>query len=1130
MSTNQAGAILWHLRKLVGAEGTRNSTDGQLLRRFLADHDQAAFATLVERHGGLVLAVCRRVLRHEQDAEDAWQATFLVLARKAASIRKGQSVASWLYGVAYRIALKARTSAARRRQLERRAARVAQEPPGSDLALRELQIVLDEELNRLPEKYRAPFVLCCLEGKSKREAAHDLGWKEGTVATRLRRARTQLQQRLSRRGVALSAVLCATAVSPSPAAMIVPARLVAGTVEAAALFAARRVGGAGSAHAATLAREALHAAWVTNLKNAAAIALTLGAITFGLSVVAHQVVPAKQTKVAQEAGANQIGSSAGPPKVDAAAQLRTDLYGDPLPPGVLVRMGTLQFRHRQAYVVFSSDGTSLITGGADGVVRFWDVATGKEVQHKHCRPAQSLVHRFEGTTLAPGGKILAEWWGEVVHLHDTSTAKELGHLPVGVSSNHQLGFSPDGRILATRVSLGGKDAIHLWDVATGKERSVLKHKRFIHGLAFSPDGKLLVSSDQEPALHLWDTTTGQQLRSAPAEAGNVTFSPDGKTLAVGNSYGTVTLWEVATSKMQATLKPVTPSWTSSGLTYSPDGQLLAVAGDKDLVLWDVAARKEWRRLPERKARQLEFAPGGKTLACAGAFEIHLWDVTTGKRLHDRPGHDSNVGSVAVSRDGKIMASSAWDDPMVRLWDTATGKPRAWSPRHNDWVRSCAFSSDGNLVVSDGRGELRIWETATGKELRRFVIKDRDGNRPSHEEVLVSHLSPDGKRLAAVSEASERNSSLMTVWDAGTGEVLARRPFRGSLDSCFTPDGEGVTVDVRGRLTIEETTTGRTQVTIPGDLGHPVAFSPDGHLVAVGLHKTMEEGPGGLGGGWQPLGVRVAEVATGQEVWHVDGWIEFVAFSRDGRLLATADPKSLSLWDAVTGEPFFQRPWPAGLSSGPLRTPIVSLIFLPNGRALATGMADGTILVWDLAPETWPAPARAGHLSHKELDALWSDLAADAHKAQRALRTLVAGPVQAVPFLTDRLQPVAEADPKRVQQLIAGLDSEGFAARERAARELAELGERIEPALRKVLEGKPSLETRRRVEGLLDTLRTARSPTAVRTLRAIQALERIGTPAARHILQKLSTGVPAARATQAAKASLERLARRPATTP
>src|SRR5262249_932116 len=205
MAGAQTDPVLRFVRRMAASPGPEDAPDRQLLERFVHEADEGAFRGLVQRHGPLVLGVCTRVLGSAHDAEDALQATFLVLVRKAGSIRTPELLGPWLYGVAYRTALKAKAEALRRRHLERRLVEVASLPVTDDLIWRDLRPVLDEEVSRLPRKYRVPFVLCYVEGKTSEQAARILGCPQGTVFSRPAWARAHLRRRLSRRGLALAA-------------------------------------------------------------------------------------------------------------------------------------------------------------------------------------------------------------------------------------------------------------------------------------------------------------------------------------------------------------------------------------------------------------------------------------------------------------------------------------------------------------------------------------------------------------------------------------------------------------------------------------------------------------------------------------------------------------------------------------------------------------------------------------------------------------------------------------------------------------------------------------------------------------------------------------------------------------
>lgn len=216
----------------------RRLPDDKLLSRFFQDHDDAAFAAILERHGPLVYGVCQRVLSDANDAEDAFQATFLVLVRKGGTLRDPGRLAAWLYGVAQRTARKVRAKTALRTRSERQAGDIPVETAASDMTLDELRAILDEEISQLPQKYSLPLVLCYLEGKTNAEAATQLGWPEGSMSRRLSRARDLLRSRLARRGLALSAALIASVFAKRASmAAVVPQQLLGATGEAASLVA-----------------------------------------------------------------------------------------------------------------------------------------------------------------------------------------------------------------------------------------------------------------------------------------------------------------------------------------------------------------------------------------------------------------------------------------------------------------------------------------------------------------------------------------------------------------------------------------------------------------------------------------------------------------------------------------------------------------------------------------------------------------------------------------------------------------------------------------------------------------------------------------------------------------------------
>jgi WD40 repeat protein len=873
-----------------------------------------------------------------------------------------------------------------------------------------------------------------------------------------------------------------------------------------------------------------------------ALAVVLGVLVAGAGLAAHQG-PSAKDEAEDDGEAPPATARRERVRPEGETQVHSDLYGDPLPPGALVRMGTVRLRHYYAAVAFAAEGKIVVSAGGntgDLTIRFWEPATGKQT-----RRIELGVGPDSARAVAADGKTVAVVADEVLHLWEAATGKELRRIqvPPGRGYFNIVTLSPDGRAVATASYNQEGNFLDVWDTATGRELCHLAQGDGVGDLAFSCDGKTLATATTvTDALRLWDTTTGKELRRLPVKATGVAFSPDGRLLASAVLDGTVTLWEVATGKELATFREPAAGQLCE-VAFSPDGSVLAVVGVKHTVLRDVATRNALRTLPGLLSRRLTFAPDGKTLAGSGMGTIRLWDVATGKPLHSWPGHDSPPDALAFSPGGRVVASLAAPEHGPRLWDAGTGKALHFLEGHESSARCAGFSADGKLALSGGDdGTVRLWEAATGTELRKFVIEAL-GDGPQRPRVKAVRLSADGRRLAALSvspAAFPRDNCQLDVWDTATGRLLTHRAFPGDWNPGFTPEGKAAAGwDRKDRFFIQDMSTGQELGAFAGDPSYPVILSPDETLLvaasdADGGSPIAHAAPGKESP--RMTGVGFSDVATRVLLFRIDtGPAALLALSPDGRVLAAAGADVLRFWEVASGKEILRIRWPGGFRGSPSDSFVKCLAFTPDGRALATGHEDSTVVVWDIAPGLRRAEA-VKELSPTELDQAWGDLAAeDAGKAYRAVWALVAAPAQAAPFLTDHLPPERPPDPNRLRRLLADLDSEEFTVRNTAATELAGLGGDAAPALRKALEASPSAEVRRRLEGLLaDALlagrRPVNSPETLRALRAVHVLEQVGTANAREGLEALARGAPGARLTREAKASLDRLAGRVAAIP
>jgi WD40 repeat protein len=845
---------------------------------------------------------------------------------------------------------------------------------------------------------------------------------------------------------------------------------------------------------------------------------------------------------------------------------RTDIYGDPLPAGAIARLGTIRYRNPHAdFFDLSPDSTRLAlhTASPQNRLDVCDPLTGRVVFTISADKGPVKNYGF-----SPDNRFLAVEQEERIHLLDKATGAHCLTLEGGFTGEHGR-FAGDGKTFAI---WGGDGPVWLWDTDTGRllRKLDVKPAHPFPGINISRDLRVVAHSPDGEKIEVWDLRTGRLKRTLPAlkhSLNGLALAPKGNiVVATGADFRILQVYDVATGRKSDVdlgrgIHPL-------GMRFSPDGRYLAALeqGEPPAVIqeeppvvyvWDVLTGKPVGAFLGGSGKKFGYGMGdfsfsqdSRKLAIIDGYRIFLYDIGTRARIYAWTAFGNPFYSrIVFARDGKLMAVRD-GKTSIRLFDIANGSELQRPAGHADEVRFLIFSADGKKLFSSGMdASIRVWDFDTGRQLRNLSIPQND-----YSEI---HVTADG---SAVLSFDKSGDSKVRLWNVPAGQerfsFLQRDvPIEiGNEGAAIAVSPQGAvaaaTRMVQGRpLQVYDPRTGKSVLGVDYDLVTALAFSPDGRILAV-LRKTnrLPDKEGTLDFIDASTGKLISTIDT------ADPWAHALFFSPDGRLLGRLDSEYIQFWEVATRQVAYarrhrplgisepgitrdgrimtvedSRDWHFWLRDGDSEARLLPIpeddkylrtcAFSPDGKKLVTGSHTGQILVWDLEALS-PKPV-APVLSEPELATLWSELGrADAARAYKINRSMVGSPVSTVAFLAKNLHP---AVPDQTPSLVVALDAPSFAVRDSASKKLAELGLDAEPAIQAALERKPGLETRRRLEMLLDNIRKRPIPAdQLRLKRAIAVLEHIGTAEALHLLEVLAKGSPNAVITQEAKTSAERL--------
>ena len=870
-------------------------TQSDSLTRFALEADPEAFADLVREFGPLVFATCRRILGATPDAEDAFQAVFLTLARRAASIRNSATLPAWLHRVALRISRKA---LARRRPHAPLPETAAQQgDPFAEAAWKDVRRILDEEIDRLPERLRVAVVLCLVNGATQNEAASRLGVSLNTVKRRLNAGRELLRLRLDRLGLGKLLVAAAILEPGGLRAAISPALL----------------------------------AVSIKLSNPKAASQSVAALAAGSGLVRYGAVIAVFASIAIALAASSGGSEpvlarAQPDRAPAPRAANPE-EGEPLPKGATARFGSLRYRApgRIYSSAVSRDGKRIALHVGNGTVRVYDAETWKLVRTFTADDGEGAWASGRNLAFSPDGRHLGfARSGKSIYILDLKT----GVAGPWFGDNDRLRwnsgctFTPDGLL-----GVSDRKQVYFFDPASGRE---VRSAPTGSIACLAPTGETFIRmADNSPGdveLILCDAKTGKELHrfeGAVRWAGGTTgfaFAPDGKSLALySQDRKEVHLWDVNAKKKIASFpapdEPYPEEHAEADVGFTSDGRTLFLRlKNGDIARWDVASKKEQPRLR---------AEGGFAL-----------------------------GNVFALPDGKTLLTPVPTTGWVRIWNSETGNEIPVPGRYR-WLANLTLSPDGrSVVMGDDTGRIDRLDSKTGKLIETL----RDKGEP----VGPMAFSPDGQ-LLAVTECQPSthqrvgSPSRIRIVRADTGREVRKFEGEDGADK-WLPTLAGFTADSR-RIIMQ----GAPRSTAVFDVGSGKkllsfasgsALSPDGRLIAGGdeeATKLVDVGTGKV--------VKSIPVAAADKIkdWAFDGCL--IQWAADGRSLICARPPDLvAVLDVESGREkarfsSFPEGLPAGadyhVKQGRLLTSTVALS-RDGSQALTVAFSGSVVCLWDVA--------------------------------------------------------------------------------------------------------------------------------------------------------------------------------------